>query len=280
MQNLGVMHPGGPIAAGERLILLNATTVMLAIIVPIILATAAFAWWFRSGNERARRRPDWAFSGPLEVVVWAVPALVILFLGAIAWIGSHALDPRAPIESKVAPLDIQVVSLDWKWLFIYPDAGVASVNRMTVPEGTPLRLHLTSATVMNSFLVPELGSQIYTMPRMTTQLNLMADKAGTYPGLSAQFSGDGFSSMRFELVAVSHADYETWISQAKAGHEPLDAKGYADLAKPGTVIEPRVFSSIDPALFDKVSGSGRRPARDHADAGNFHESLRIRCWAN
>src|SRR5476651_111991 len=158
---------------------------MLAVIVPVILLTLAFAWWFRAGNKRARRLPEWEYSGPIEVTVWSIPILVILFLGGIAWVGSHDLDPRAPITSassstSAPPVDVEVVSLDWKWLFIYPDLGVASVNRLVVPVGAPLRLHLTSASVMNSFFVPQLGTQIYTMAGMTTVLNLQADQPGVY----------------------------------------------------------------------------------------------------
>ena len=176
----------------ERLILLDATAIMLGVVVPVILATLVFAWWFRAGNSKATYRPDWAYSGRLEAIVWSIPALVVLFLGGIGWVSSHDLDPGKAIESNAAPLEIQVVSLDWKWLFIYPTQGIASVNRLVVPAGTPIHFRLTSATVMNSFFVPQLGSQIYTMAGMATQLNLLADQPGTYPGLSAQFSGEGF----------------------------------------------------------------------------------------
>ena len=206
----GVLDPQGPVAAAQLTILGNATVIMLAVIVPIILLTPALAWWYRKGNAKARYRPEFDYSGPLEIVTWSIPLLVIIFLGGIAWLGAHALDPHRPLDSKAQPLVVEVVSLDWKWLFIQPAAGVASVNRLVVPAGVPLRLQLSSATVMNSFFVPQLGSQIYAMPNMTTQLNLMADRPGTYPGFSAQFSGEGFSNMRFDLVALSPADYEVW----------------------------------------------------------------------
>ena len=151
----GVLDPQGPIGAAERLILLNATVIMLAVIMPVIVLTLGFAWWFRAGNTRARYLPDWEYSGRIEMVVWSIPALVIVFLGGMAWIGSHDLDPPKPLASATArPLEIQVVSLDWKWLFIYPEQGVASVNRLVVPAGTPLHFSITSAGVMNSFFVP------------------------------------------------------------------------------------------------------------------------------
>ena len=248
----GVLDPQGPIAAAERTILLNATVIMLAVVVPVILLTLTFAWWFRAGNKWARRAPDWAYSGPVEVTVWAIPTLVILFLGGIAWIGSHDLDPARPLASKAAPLDVQVVSLDWKWLFIYPRLGVASVNRLVVPAGTPLRLQLTSTGVMNSFFVPQLGSQIYTMAGMTTTLHLQADRPGTYAGLSAQFSGDGFSDMRFDAVAMSPPQFAQWLAGVRAGPDTLDAPSYAALARPAVEAAPATWAHVAPGLFQAI----------------------------
>ena len=248
----GVLDPHGPIAAAERTILLNATVIMAAVVVPVIVLTLAFAWWFRAGNKWARRDPTWAYSGAVEVTVWAIPALVILFLGGIAWIGSHELDPARPIASDRPPVTVQVVSLDWKWLFIYPDLGVASVNRLVVPAGAPLRLQLTSASVMNSFFVPQLGSQIYTMGGMATSLHLRADTPGTYAGLSANFSGDGFSDMRFDAVALAPAAFERWLADVRAGADTLDAPRYAALARPGVAASPASFARVAPGLFHTI----------------------------
>ena len=256
----GVLDPHGPVAAAERTILLNATVIMLAVIVPVILLTLAFAWWFRAGNKWARRDPDWAYSGPVEVTVWAIPTLVVLFLGGIAWIGSHDLDPARPVASTAQPMNVQVVSLDWKWLFIYPDLGVASVNRLVVPAGAPLKLQLTSASVMNSFFVPQLGSQIYTMAGMTTTLHLRADQAGTYAGLSAQFSGDGFSDMRFDTVALPPAQFAQWLASARASAATLDAAGYAALAKPGVAASTPSFGHVAPDLFRTILSSSTKPS--------------------
>ena len=257
----GVLDPQGPVAAAERTILANATVIMLAVIVPVMLMTLAFAWWFRAGNRWARRDPDWAYSGAVEVTVWALPALVIMFLGGLAWIGSHALDPARPLAARTAPIEVQVVSLDWKWLFIYPELGVASVNRLVVPAGAPLHLQLTSASVMNSFFVPQLGSQIYTMAGMTTTLNLMADKPGTYPGLSAQFSGDGFSDMRFDAVALSPAQFAQWLADTRAGTATLDAARLQALARPATVPAPLAFAHVAPGLYGAiVADTAKRPA--------------------
>jgi cytochrome o ubiquinol oxidase subunit 2 len=247
----GVLDPRGPVAANEYQLLQNATVIMLAVIIPVIVMTLAFAWWFRAGNGRAKRRPDWDYAGSLEVVTWGVPLLVILFLGGMAWLASHDLDPAKPLPANAPPIEIQVVSLDWKWLFIYPGSGVAAVNHLVVPAGRPLRLRLTSGSVMNSFFVPQLGSQIYTMAGMTTTLYLQADHPGTFPGLSAQFSGDGFSDMRFDVDAVAAPAFDAWLAQARATGAPLDEATYAALAKPGT-SGPRAFHLAAPALFDHV----------------------------
>ena len=259
----GVLDPHGPIAAAERTILLNATVVMAAVVVPVIVLTLAFAWWFRAGNRWARRDPDWAYSGAVEVTVWAIPALVVLFLGGIAWVGTHQLDPARPIAADRRPLAVQVVSLDWKWLFIYPDSGVASVNRLVVPAGTPLRLQLTSATVMNSFFVPQLGTQIYTMGGMATTLNLRADTPGTYAGLSANFSGDGFSDMRFDVVAIAPGEFDRWLADTRAGADTLDAPRYDILARPAVAASSASFTRVAPGLFGTIVA---RTAGRHGDA--------------
>src|SRR5262249_55578023 len=158
--------------------------------------TVAFAWWYRAGNRKAEYRPDWEYSGAIEMVVWSIPALTIMLLGGIAWIGSHALEPSKPLKSPVPPLKVEVVSLDWKWLFIYPDGGIATVNQLAVRAGTPVRSRLPSPTVWNSFFAPQRGTMIYPMPRMTTRLNLQADRQGVFNGLSSHFSGDGFPGMQ------------------------------------------------------------------------------------
>ena len=211
----GVLDPHGPVGQAERVILGDATAIMLAVVIPVIILTLVFAWWFRAGNRRATYRPDWEYAGRIELIIWAIPALVILFLGGIAWIGSHDLDPPKPLESNIPPLEVEVVSLDWRWLFIYPSERIATVNYLVVPTGVPVHFRLTSTSVMNSFFIPQLGSQIYTMPGMTTQLNLQADSPGSYPGLSAQFSGPGFSDMRFTVRADSGEGFAAWVAEAR-----------------------------------------------------------------
>src|SRR6202051_994681 len=194
----GVLDPKGPIALAEREILLNALGIMLAIVIPVILAILGVAFWFRTSNERARYRPNFAYSGRLEMLVWVILAMTVFLVGGVAWVGAHDVSPRKPIASTVKPLRVQVASLDWKWLFIYPDEGVASVNQLTIPVGTPVSLELTSSGVMNSFFVPKLGGQIYTMGGRVTLSSLRADYSGTYRGRSANFSGDGFADMHFD----------------------------------------------------------------------------------
>lgn len=270
-----MLDPQGPVGAAEKLILFNALAIMLVIVVPTIVATLAFAWWFRASNTRAQYRPYWAFSGTLELIVWAIPALVVIFLGGIAWFGSQALDPYRPLPSKDKPVEIEVVSLDWKWLFIYPDDGIATVNQLVIPVGRPVHFRLTSSGVMNSFFVPQLGSQIYTMAGMTSQLHLQADRAGTFEGLSAQFSGEGFSGMRFETRAMAPADYAAWISSTKATGPHLDQAAYADLVKPSKNVAPSIFSSVEPGLFDKiVSGTASSGSSSAAGSGMEHGASR------
>jgi cytochrome o ubiquinol oxidase subunit II len=249
----GVLDPHGPVGKAERVILYDSTAIMLAVIIPVILLTLIFAWWFRAKNHRAHYRPDWEYSGRIEMIIWSIPALVILFLGGIAWTGSHDLDPPAQLQGSKAPLDIEVISLDWRWLFIYPQEGIASLNRLVVPPGVPLRFRLTSTTVMNSFFVPQLGSQIYTMPHMVTRLNLQADQTGTFEGLSAQFSGDGFSDMRFDLVSTEADAFKDWVGAARARGGALDAATFAELVKPAAAEGPQTYAQVSEGLFDRIS---------------------------
>jgi cytochrome o ubiquinol oxidase subunit 2 len=263
----GILDPRGPVAAAERLLMLNSTEIMLVVVVPVIAATLGFAWWFRASNPRASHDPDWAYQGGIEFVVWAIPALVVILVGGVCWIGSHQLDPRAPLPGNTKPIRVDVVSLDWKWLFIYPDQRIAAVNQLVIPAGTPVSFRLTSATVMNSFFVPQLGSQIYTMAGMTTHLNLLADKPGDFIGLSTNFSGEGFSDMRFKTSAVAAGDFDGWIAKARGAGKALDDPAYGELAKPSSAVPPATYGSVDPALFDRiVEQTAQNPEK--ARAGN------------
>jgi cytochrome o ubiquinol oxidase subunit 2 len=250
--NGGVLDPQGPITGAERQILFNSLGIMLAIVIPTILATLGVAFWFRSSNHRARYQAEFKYSGRIEALVWSIPAMTVLLVGGVAWVGAHDLDPRKPISADAKPLVVQVVSLDWKWLFIYPEQGIASVNHLVIPAGTPVRFELTSSGVMNSFFVPQLGSQIYTMSGMTTHLELQADNPGSYPGLSAQFSGDGFADMHFVADAVTAQQFDQWVVSARNAGPALDSQSYSDLAKPSAAVAPFTFRAVTPGLFDGI----------------------------
>src|ERR1700686_2316613 len=251
--NEGVLDPHGPVGKAERIILYDSTAIMLAVVIPVIVLTLVFAWWFRAKNRRARYRPDFEYFGWIGMIIWSLPALVIVFFGGIAWTGSHDLDPPVPLAESTAPLDIEVISLDWRWLFIYPHEGIASLNRLVVPAGVPLRFRLTSTTVMNSFFVPQLGSQIYTMPNMVTRLNLEADQPGTFEGLSAQFSGDGFSDMRFDLVSTEAEAFKDWVNTTKTQGGVLDARTFEELNKPARADGAQTYARVSEGLFDRIS---------------------------
>jgi cytochrome o ubiquinol oxidase subunit II len=188
----------------------------------------------------------------MEFVLWSIPALIVILLGGVIWIGSHDLDPPAPIQADAAPLRVNVVALDWKWLFLYPEQGIATVNQLVIPVGTPVTFALTSATVMNSFFIPQLGSQIYTMGGMTTRLNLMADRPGEFPGFSANYSGAGFAEMRFIAKAVPEADFNAWVTDVRGARPPLDDTGYAGLATPSRAVPPTAYGSVQPNLFERI----------------------------
>ena len=254
----GVLDPKGPIASAERLILLNSLGIMLAIVIPTIVATLGVAFWFRASNERARYMPDFTYSGRLEMLVWSIPIMTVLLVGGVTWIGSYELDPPKPIASAVKPVRVQVVSLDWKWLFIYPDQGIATVNQLIVPVGTPISFELTSSGVMNSFFVPQLGGQIYTMAGMVTRIHLLADHVGTYRGMSANYSGAGFSDMVFNTDAVPAERFAAWVTAARSG-PMLDAQSYAALAKPSKAVAPLTFGAVAPGLFGKIVSSVGTP---------------------
>jgi cytochrome o ubiquinol oxidase subunit II len=264
-----VLDPQGSIGIAEKTILIDSLAIMLAIVVPTIAATFAFAWWFRASNTRAVYLPDFEYSGRIELITWSIPLLTVTLLGGVAWIGSHDLDPAKPFASKTPPLEIQVVSLDWKWLFIYPDQRVASVNQLVVPAGVPLHFALTSASVMNVFFIPQLGSMIYTMNGMRTQLYLQADAPGTFHGQSSHYSGDGFSDMHFEVQAVSPEQFAAWIESTRNAGPTLDPASYTALARQSINTSPFTFRAADAALFQQIvaqqlpPGSGPRTGRPH-----------------
>jgi cytochrome o ubiquinol oxidase subunit II len=276
---MNILDPQGPIAAANKTILIDSIAIMLAIVLPTIATIFAFAFWFRHSNPRAHYRPDWAHSGRIELVVWSIPALTVILLGGVAWIGAHQLDPAAPVAGTGSPVRIQVVSLDWKWLFIYPDQRIATINTLTVPVGAPLRFGLTSGSVMNVFFIPQLGSMIYTMNGMVTRLNLRADQEGDYQGLSAHFSGDGFPDMMFDVRVVSPLAFPDWVASTARTDQVLNADSYNKLAQQSVETARTTYRLADPELFGKIAsqeippGPGpqltaatARPQRGAADA--------------
>ncbi len=265
----GQLDPQGPVASGQRIILFDALGIMLAIVVPTLVGAVAVAWWFRASNPRAKYRPEFTFSGRIEILVWSIPTLVITFLGGLIWVGSHELDPAKPLVSDKKALEVEVVSLDWKWLFLYPGSHVASINEVVVPAGTPVHFSLTSASVMNTFWAPQLAGMIYTMNGMVQQLNLSADKPGNYLGRSGHFSGDGFSDMQFTVRAVPQADYEAWIKAAQADGPTLDRAAYEALERPSMANKPSTYRNVDPELFHGIATQEipAAPGPQSSDAG-------------
>jgi cytochrome o ubiquinol oxidase subunit 2 len=250
--SVAVLNPAGPVGAGDAAILINATVIMLAIVVPTILLAFWMAWRYRASNPRAEYLPYWSYSGRIEAVVWSIPILTIMFIGGLIWIGSHRLDPFRPLSSSKPPLEVQVVSLDWKWLFIYPQNGIATVNQLVVPTGTPVHFSITSASVFNAFFVPRLGSMIYAMPGMISQLHLQSDESTRLRGISAQFSGDGFSDMQFEVKSLPDAEFETWMKSTQATGLALDRDSYGKLLQQSERVQPATYRLADPGLFNAI----------------------------
>jgi cytochrome o ubiquinol oxidase subunit 2 len=256
-----VMNPSGDIAAQQAQLIVTSTVLMLLIIVPVIVLTLLFAWRYRQSNTEAPYSPDWDHSTRLELVIWGAPLLIIIALGAITWISTHKLDPWRPLERidhsrpvdpKVAPLVVQVVALDWKWLFVYPEQGVATVNELAAPVDRPIQFQITSSTVMNAFYVPALAGMIYAMPGMETKLHAVINRAGVYDGFSANYSGDGFSHMRFKFHGLSDAGFERWVEANRASADVLDRGAYLKLEMPSEREPVRRFGRVDPKLFDAV----------------------------
>jgi cytochrome o ubiquinol oxidase subunit 2 len=266
----GVLDPVGPVGQAGSRILIDATLIMLAIVIPTILLAFWMAWRYRASNTKAEYLPYWSFSGRIEAVVWAIPILTIMFIGGVIWIGSYQLDPFKPLPSKSPPVEVQVVALDWKWLFIYPQHGVATVNDLVIPAGQPVHFSITSASVFNVFFVPRLGSMIYAMPGMVSQLHLQADRPGSYFGESAHFSGDGFSDMTFQTRAVAPAEFAVWAAAARGKGPALDQAAYTQLARQSQNVKPFSFGAVDPLLFQAVATQKLPPGPGPEPGGKPH----------
>lgn len=259
--NLVVFNPKGQIATDERDLIILATGLMLLVVVPVIVLMFVFAYRYRATNKNARYSPRWASSHKIEAVVWGVPLLIIIALGWVTWETTHALDPYRPLDSQTPPVNVQVVATDWKWLFIYPDLGIASVNELALPVHTPLSFTITSDAAMTSFFIPALGGQIYAMAGMQTRLHLIANETGQFTGIAANYNGPGFSDMHFATLSLSPSDFQAWVAKVKGAAQPLDQASYAQLAKP-TIRHPvTYYSAVQARLFldivDKYEGMNK-----------------------
>ncbi|WP_377157217.1 ubiquinol oxidase subunit II [Roseateles sp. UC29_93] len=298
--NMVVMKPSGDIANQQAQLIVASTLLMLLIIVPVIILTLVFAFRYRASNTQATYSPEWDHSTRLELIIWGAPLLIIIALGAMTWISTHKLDPFRPLErldaqraipAGVEPLNVEVVALDWKWLFIYPDQGVATVNELVAPVDRPIHFKISSSTVMNAFYVPAMAGMIYAMPGMQSQLHAVINKPGVYDGFSANFSGDGFSHMRFKFHGLSNDEFAAWVERNKADGVALTKELYLDLEKPSERQPVRRYSSVAPGLFDAVvnrcvDGSkmcmGQMMAIDAAGGGGKGaiDGLASKPWSN
>ena len=259
--NMVVMSPSGDIAAQQRDLIVVSTILMLIIIVPVLAMTLYFAWHYRQSNTAAKYDPEWHHSTGLEVAIWSAPLAIIIALGAITWVSTHKLDPYRPLErldaarpvtEEMKPITVEVVALDWKWLFFYPEYGIATVNEMAAPVDVPINFKLTASSVMNSFYVPALAGMIYTMPGMETKLHAVINKAGEYEGLSSNYSGDGFSHMRFKFHGVDQAGFEAWVARVKQNGTALNRDAYLKLEKPSVKEPVRYYATVDNGLYQAV----------------------------
>ncbi|WP_443700893.1 ubiquinol oxidase subunit II [Pseudomonas sp.] len=247
-----LLDPKGQVGLDERNLIITATLLMLLVVVPVIIMTFAFAWKYRASNTNATYAPKWSHSTKIEIAVWLVPILIIIALGYVTYKSTHALDPYRPLESDAKPINIEVVALDWKWLFIYPDLGIATVNKIVFPEHTPVNFKITSDTVMNSFFIPGLGGQIYAMAGMQTKLHLMANQKAEMDGISANYSGAGFTGMKFKAISTSQEEFDAWVAEVKAAPKQLDQAEYEALAKPSQNNPAASYSAYTPDLFQKI----------------------------
>ena len=268
--NMVVMNPAGDVAVQQRNLIVASTALMLLVIVPVIALTFLFAWRYRASNTEATYDPDWYHSTQLEVVIWTVPLLIIIALGAMTWISTHTLDPYRPlgriapgrpVPPDTRPLEVQVVALDWKWLFIYPEFGVAAVNEMAAPVDRPISFKITSSSVWNTFYVPALAGMIYAMPGMETKLQAVINQEGEFWGLSGHYSGSGFSRMNFGFLGTSREGFDGWVAKAKGAGATLDREAYLQLEKPSEAEPVRYFASVENGLYDAILGMCVQPGQ-------------------
>ncbi len=247
----GFLNPQGPVAGHERELFVTVSIVLLFVAGPVLLLTPLFAWHYRLSNRGDAYRPKWNFSWWVEGLIWIPPAGIVIGLALLLWHWTQIDDPYRRLPGA-APVEVQAIALDWKWVFVYPDLGVASVDRLTIPAGRPVHIKLTSGTVMQSMLIPQLAGQIYAMGGMTTELNIQAHWPGRFRGENTQYNGAGFQQQKFDVVAVSSADYDRWAVAARSGKRTLDAQAWRRLSARSTITHPVEFAHVTPNLFDHV----------------------------
>jgi cytochrome o ubiquinol oxidase subunit 2 len=249
-----LFDPKGPIGEAERAIIFVAIGLMLIVVIPVYVMAFLFSRKYRASNTKATYAPKWSYSARIDWLIWGVPIAIVICLGILAWTESHRLNPYKPIPSGTEAVRIEAVSLDWKWLFIFPDLHIAAVNELVFPARVPLSFTITSDTVMTSFFIPQLGSQIYAMAGMRTRLHLLADEPGVYLGQNQQFSGPGFSYMNFDAIALPSEKFEAWVQKARQSPNKLDLARYEEIGKPSIGYPVTYFSSVMPGLFDYIIG--------------------------
>jgi cytochrome o ubiquinol oxidase subunit 2 len=250
--NLPLLEPKGPIGDYERFIIIAAFLLMLIVVIPVFILVHWFSWKYRASNTKATYKPKWSYSTKIDLAMWLVPLAIVTTLGVLSWKGTHSLDPYKPIESGVKPLNIEVVSLDWKWLFIYPEQDIAVVNQLVFPANVPLSFRVTSDTVLTSFFIPQLGSQIYAMAGRQSRLHLLADEPGIYSGHNQQFSGRGYADMHFQAIALSRDQFKAWVRKTRQSPHKLDKARYEELERPSSSYPVTYFSSVKPRLFGDI----------------------------
>lgn len=263
--NIAVLNPKGYVALKQRDLIVTSTLLMLIVVLPVFALTFYISWKYRENNKQAKYRPDWDHGRVIESLWWAIPSAIIIVLALITWKSTQDLHPTRPITSDKKPLVIQVVALQWKWLFIYPQQGVAAVNEVRFPQDRPLKFEVTADAPMNSFWIPQLGGQIYAMPGMKRTLNLMASEPGNYRGSSANISGRGFAGMDFTAVATSEQSFQVWLDQVSQQNNNLSLDRYKQLAKPAAADGVYYFSPIEAGLYDKVVASYIDPSQHMKD---------------
>ena len=267
-----VLNPKGPIGQSERFLIIISFVLMLLVVVPVIVMSLWFPLKYRSTNKKAHYDPNWCYSKKIEIAMWLIPIAIVSVLSFLAWRDTHRLDPYLPLKSDAAPLHVKVVSLDWKWLFIYPEQNIAVVNEFVFPAKVPLSFQITSDTVMTSFFIPQLGSQIYAMAGMETKLHLMADEPGEYIGQNQQFSGAGYPAMTFKALADSKEHFDAWVQQVKQSPQRLDLARFKELQKPSASVPVLYFSSVDPELFDYIIHQYNSMTMDKPTTGDMPHS--------